>query len=113
MIEFEKATYSRLALEEGLNKLKKIHLTVKRKNSHYALYPEIRNVKEWLEDNAGNPAAFYFPYHLSRYEKHLYNYYSSTTKAELDKLARLAKKELSEIIYSIFQGYENGDLNIQ
>lgn len=111
MLKTEKATYSKSALEAGEKQLKGIRLTVRQKAGHYTLCHELKQACEWLEDYAGNPAAFY-SCHLEQYKDHLYHHYKTTTKAELSKLARLAKKELLEIIQSIFQYGEQGSVNI-
>lgn len=111
MLKAEKATYSRTALESGIKQLKGIRLTVRQKAGHHALCYELKQVCEWLEDNAGNSAAFYSCY-LEQYKDRLYRHYKTTTKAELSKLARLAKKELLEIIQSIFHYGEQGSVNI-
>lgn len=111
MLKTEKATYSRIALEAEEKQLKGIRLTVRQKAGHYTLYYNLKQACEWLEDNAGNPAAFY-SYHLEQYKDRLYHHFKSTTKAELSRLARLAKKELLETVQAIFQYGEQGSVNI-
>lgn len=111
MLKMEKATYSRTALEEGLKQLKGIRLTVRLKAGHYTLYYNLKQVCEWLEDYAGNSAAFY-SCHLEQYKDRLYHHYSDTTKAEFSRLARLSRNELSGIIHDIFQEGEQGNVNI-
>ena len=109
----EKATYNRKALNEGLKKLDGIGITAKRKNAHYPIYTELKEVNEWLQDNAGNTTYFYNPYHLEVYREAVNRLYQSTTKAALDKMARLAKKEMLGMIHSIFQDAECGDVNME
>ena len=111
MIKPEKASYSRLALNEGLKQLKSVHLTTTRKNCHYPLFYELNKINEWLEDNAGNRFAFHC-YYLEEYKDRLYNHYSDTTKKELSRLARLSKSDMINNIESIFQCGANGSVDI-
>lgn len=109
----EKATYNRKALNDGLVKLNGIGITAKKKNAHYPIYGELKEVNEWLQDNAGNTIYFYKPYHLEIYREAVNCLYQATTKAALDKMARLAKKEMQDMIYSIFQDAECGNVNME
>ena len=112
-MKFEKATYSKKSLNGGLRKLNDIRITATRKNSHYPIYYQLKEVNEWLQDNAGNTAYFYKPYQLERYREAVIVLYKSTTKVSLDKMARLAKKEMLEMIHLIFQDAECGNVNIK
>ena len=112
-MKFEKATYSRKALNEGLKRLNGIGITANRKNAHYPIYYQLKEVNEWLQDNAGNTTYFYKLYQLEIYREAVTVLYQSTTKASLDKMARLAKKEMQGMIHSIFQDAECGNLNIE
>lgn len=111
MIKVEKATYSRLALNEGLKQLKAVHLTAARKNCYYPIYSDLNAINDWLEDNAGNRFAFSC-YYLQEYRDRLYNHYKGTTKAGFARLARLAKREMIENILSILREGEAGNVNI-
>lgn len=108
MIKVEKATYSRLALNEGLKQLKAVHLTAARKNCYYPIYSDLNAVNDWLEDNAGNRFAFSC-YYLQEYRDRLYKHYKETTKADF---ARLAKRDMIENILSILREGEAGNVNI-
>ena len=111
MIKVEKATYSRLALNEGLKQIKAVHLTATRKNCYYPIYSDLNAVNNWLEDNAGNRFAFSC-YHLEEYRDRLYKHYKETTKADFARLARLAKRDMIENILSILRESEAGNVNI-
>lgn len=112
-MESEKATYNRKALNEGLKMLNGIGITAKRKNAHYPIYSEMKKVNEYLQDNAGNTIYFYKPYHLETYREAVNRLYQNTTKAALDKMARLAKKEMQNMIYLVFQDAECGNVNME
>ena len=92
MKEFEKAAYSRLALNEGMKQIKAVRLTAPRKNCYYPIYSDLKAANNWLEDYAGNRHAFYC-YQLAR-------------------LARRAKRAMMENINSIFRDGEAGSLDI-
>lgn len=109
----EKATYNRKSLNEGLKRLNGIGTTAKRKNAHYPIYSEMKEVNEYLQGNAGNTSYFYKPYHLEIYREAVNHLYQTTTKAALDKMARLAKKEMRNMIYLIFQDAECGNVNME
>lgn len=111
MIKTEKATYSRLALNEGLKQLKAVHLTASRKACYYPIFDSLKTVSEWLEDYAGNRAAFYCC-RLEEYRDRLYRHYKETTKADFARLARLTKRDMTENILSILREGEAGNVNI-
>lgn len=108
MIKTEKATYSRLALNEGLKQLKAVHLTASRKACYYPIFDSLKTVSEWLEDYAGNRAAFYCC-RLEEYRDRLYRHYKETTKADFARLARLTKRDMTENILSILREGEAGN----
>lgn len=111
MMKFEKATYGRLALNEGLKQIKAVHLTAARKDCYYPIYSDLKSANNWLEDYAGNRHAFYC-YQLEEYKDRLYNHYKETTATEFAKLARRAKRAMIENIGLIFKDWENGSLDI-
>jgi len=110
-MKFEKATYSRRVLNEGLRKVKSINITAKIKGCHYSIYFALKDVTEWLQDNAGNSSYFYQPYYLEQYRDGINNF-SSTTKKELDRQARLAKREIAGMIQSVLQDGKTGEVNL-
>ncbi len=111
MKEFEKAAYSRLALNEGMKQIKAVRLTAPRKNCYYPIYSDLKAANNWLEDYAGNRHAFYC-YQLEEYKDRLYNHYKETTAADFARLARRAKRAMMENINSIFRDGEAGSLDI-
>ena len=111
MIKVEKATYSRLALNEGLKQIKAVRLTASRKACYYPIYSNLNSANNWLEDHAGNCFAFSC-YHLEEYRDRLYKHYKETTKADFSRLARLAKRDMIENILSILREGEAGNVNI-
>ena len=48
MKEFEKAAYSRLALNEVMNHIKAVRLTAPRKNCYYPIYSDLKAANNWL-----------------------------------------------------------------
>lgn len=111
MLKIEKATYSRLALNEGMKQIKSVHLTAARKNCYYPIYSDLKAANNWLEDYGGNSAAFYC-YQLEEYKDRLYNHFKETTAAEFARLARRAKRAMIDNINAIFRDGEAGSLNI-
>lgn len=111
MIKSEKATYSRLALNEGLKQIKAVRLTAAWKNCYYPIYSDLQAANNWLENHAGNRFAFSC-YRLQEYRDRLYNHYKETTKADFARLARLSKRDMTENILSIFREGEAGNVNI-
>ena len=111
MLKFEKATYSRLALNEAMKQLKAVHITARWKSCYYPIYSDLNAINVWLEDHAGNSAAFHC-YYLEEYKDRLYNHYKDTTAKQFSRLARLAKRDMIENIHSIFRDGKAGLLNI-
>lgn len=111
MIKVEKATYSRLALNEGMKQIKAVRLTAARKDCYYPIYSDLQAANNWLEDYGGNRHAFYC-YHLEEYRNRLYKHYKETTKADFSRLARLAKRDMIENILSILREGKAGNVNI-
>lgn len=111
MSDIEKATYSRLSLNEGLKQLKAVHLTAARKNCYYPIYSNLKAANDFLEDHAGNYFAFY-SYRLEEYKERLYNHFKDTTTADFSRLARLAKRDLIENVLAILREAEAGNVNL-
>ena len=88
-----------------------VNLTAARKNCYYPIYSNLNEIKNWLEDYGGNRHAFYC-YHLEEYRNRLYSHYKETTKADFARLARLAKRDMTENILSIFREGEAGNVDI-
>mgnify|MGYP007025203584 CR=1 FL=1 len=59
MIKTEKATYSLVALNEGLTQLQEVRLTARLKACYYPIFDSLKSICEWLEDYGGNKHAFY------------------------------------------------------
>ena len=111
MIKTEKATYSLVALNEGLKQLQKVRLTARLKACYYPIFDSLKSISEWLEDYGGNCAAFYCC-RLEEYRDRLYYHYNETTKADFARLARLTKRDMTENILSILHEGEAGNVNI-
>ncbi|MCM1578723.1 MAG: hypothetical protein NC078_08010 [Ruminococcus sp.] len=108
--EFEKAAYNKAVLLKALAMTKAVAITARRKECHYPIYFELKRINEYLQDHSGNSCYFYSPYRLENYRNAVGNHYRTTTKKELDRMARLAKEEMKEMIQSIFRDAKEGSL---
>lgn len=109
-MKYERATYSRSAVNTAARMVKSINWTCKRKNEYFALYMELEkiytyccdHVNKWLFDPDGDLKAL----RLASYDYKNYN------KSEIDSMLQAARRHVSNELNEIWQLINSGEVNV-
>lgn len=105
----EKATYSRRALEECVDKVKALNSTVQKRNQHFALMNEVHAAYDFCLEKTG---CILFEYEYTPCQEYVRCYDTKPSKIVMDKLLKQSVNYLKWELNGIATMMASGEVNV-